>query len=309
MTTHRAVLVEAVIEGLAVKASGRYIDATYGRGGHSAAILEALGEKGLLLAIDRDMDAVRDAQTRFGSDPRFRIEHGTFARMEELLHQSKIGKKVDGVLMDLGVSSPQLEDPARGFSFQLDGPLDMRMDATKGITAAKWLATASERDISRVIKRYGEEPEARRIARAIVKARRNKPLTHTRELSQCIAQVLPRRRGKLHPATRTFQAIRIFINDELAALERALEQAVEILGPEGRLCVISFHSLEDRIVKRFFRSRARPDPIYAGLPDVPAHARPTLKLIGKPVRPSAEEIAENPRARSAVLRVAERVSS
>ncbi len=292
-----------------MKADGRYIDATYGRGGHSSAILDALGEKGLLLAIDRDMDAVRDAEKRFGDDPRFTIAHGTFARMEALFRQSKIGEKVDGILMDLGVSSPQLEDPARGFSFQMDGPLDMRMDASSGMTAADWLATASEREIGQVIKKYGEEPDARRIARAIVKAREQKPLTRTRELSQCIAQAVPRRRGKLHPATRTFQAIRIFINDELGALTQALEQSVKLLAPGGRLCAISFHSLEDRIVKRFLRNHSRPDPVYAGLPEMPSHAKPKMKLIGRPACPSEEEVERNPRARSARLRVAERTDS
>lgn len=307
MTAHSPVLPVEVLDGLVVRPGGAYVDATYGRGGHSAAIVERLGSGGRLVAMDRDMEAVEAGRSRWANDPRVIVRHGSFAELERTWNELGVAQNANGILLDLGVSSPQLDDPERGFSFSKDGPLDMRMDASTGMTAADWLVTASESEIRQVIRRYGEDPNARRIARAIVRARDTHALTRTRQLADCVAAAVPRRPGRLHPATRVFQAIRIFVNDELGQLRSGLEQAVKILASQGRLCVISFHSLEDRIVKRFLRDRARPDPAFAGLPEIPVHARPVLKLIGKAVRPSAAEIDLNPRSRSAVLRVAERL--
>lgn len=300
---HRPVLLEEVMEALAVRAAGRYVDATYGRGGHAAAILARLGPAGRLLAIDRDPEAVADARGRLGGDPRVTVVHASFERLGELVDGLGWTGRVDGVLMDLGVSSPQLENPERGFSFLRDGPLDMRMDPAGGESAADWLNRAPEREIARVIAEYGEERFARRIARAIVRAR---PLRRTAELAKVVARAVPTREPGRHPATRTFQAIRIHVNRELEALRTALAQAVEALAPGGRLVVISFHSLEDRIVKRFLRAEARPAPPAPGLPPP---REPRLRLVGGPVRPGAAEVATNPRARSAVLRAAERVAA
>ena len=305
MIAHSPVLPTEVLDALAVRPSGAYVDATYGRGGHSAGIVERLDRDGRLVAMDRDLEAVEAARGRWAEDSRVSVRHASFAQMERVWNELGAAEKANGILLDLGVSSPQLEDPARGFSFSKDGPLDMRMDATTGMTAADWLAKASESEIRRVIRRYGEDPNAKRIARAIVTARDTQALTRTGQLADCIAGALNRRPGKLHPATRVFQAVRIFINDELGQLKSGLQQALNILAPRGRLCVISFHSLEDRIVKRFLRDRSRPDPAFAGMPEIPVQARPVLKLIGKAVRPSAAEIESNPRSRSAVLRVAE----
>jgi len=299
---HRPVLLEEVLEVLDVRAQGRYVDATYGRGGHARAILARLGPEGRLLVLDRDPEAVAHARARLGADPRVDVAHASFARLGELLDGRGWRGRVDGVLMDLGVSSPQLEDPARGFSFLREGPLDMRMDPAAGESAAEWLARAPEREIARVLRDYGEERYARRIARAIVRAR---PLRTTRELAEVVAAAVPRREPGRHPATRTFQAIRIHVNRELEALRAGLEQAVEALAPGGRIAVISFHSLEDRIVKRFLRARARPAPPAPGLPAPP----PTLRLLGRPRRPGEAEVAANPRARSAVLRAAERLAA
>ncbi len=299
---HRPVLLEEVLEVLDVRAQGRYVDATYGRGGHARAILARLGPEGRLLVLDRDPEAVAHARAQLGADPRVDVAHASFARLGELLDACGWRGRVDGVLMDLGVSSPQLEDPARGFSFLREGPLDMRMDPAAGESAAEWLARAPEREIARVLRDYGEERYARRIARAIVRAR---PLRTTRELAEVVAAAVPRREPGRHPATRTFQAIRIHVNRELEALRAGLEQAVEALAPGGRIAVISFHSLEDRIVKRFLRARARPAPPAPGLPAPP----PTLRLLGRPRRPGEAEVAANPRARSAVLRAAERLAA
>ena len=300
---HRPVLLEEVMEALAVRAAGRYVDATYGRGGHAVAILARLDAGGRLLAIDRDPEAVADARERLGGDPRVTVVHASFERLGELVDGLGWTGRVDGVLMDLGVSSPQLENPERGFSFLRDGPLDMRMDPAGGESAADWLNRAPEREIARVIADYGEERFARRIARAIVRAR---PLRRTAELAEVVARAVPTREPGKHPATRTFQAIRIHVNRELEALRTALAQAVEALAPGGRLVVISFHSLEDRIVKRFLRAEARPAPPAPGLP---LPCEPRLRLVGGPVRPGAAEVAANPRARSAVLRAAERVAA
>ena len=309
MVAHTPVLLDEVLAGLAVKATGRYCDATFGRGGHAAAILQQLGPAGRLCAIDRDPEAIAAGSERFVAEPRLTLVRGSFGRLEERVRAAGWEGGLQGVLLDLGVSSPQLDEARRGFSFMQDGPLDMRMDNESGLSAAQWLARAGEREIADVLFKLGEEKFSRRIARAIVAARAETPIVTTRQLAGIVAGAVPTREPGKHPATRTFQAIRIHVNRELEEAEAALPQAVNLLAPGGRLCVISFHSLEDRLVKRFMRREAQGDPIYAELPDVPAHARPRLKLIGGAVMPGDEEIARNPRARSAVLRVAERVAA
>jgi 16S rRNA (cytosine1402-N4)-methyltransferase len=256
--------------------------------------------------LDKDPDAVADARARLGHDPRFSAEHAGFEELRSVVSAKRPGGRIAGALFDLGVSSPQLAEPARGFSFAHDGPLDMRMNPATGPTAAEWLATVPERELAEALFRYGEEPRARKIAAAIVRARATEPLTTTRRLAEVVAAHAGRQTGRIHPATRTFQAIRIVVNDELGALERGLQQALELLDAGGRLVVISFHSLEDRIVKRFMAREARGDEAYAGLPNVPPHAQPRLTLVGKLVRPSPEEVERNPRARSARMRVGER---
>jgi 16S rRNA (cytosine1402-N4)-methyltransferase len=304
---HAPVLLGEVLDALAVRPDGFYVDATFGRGGHSRAVLERLGERGTLLAIDRDPQAVAAARVQLGADPRAQIVHAAFSRLSEVLDET--GRKADGILLDLGVSSPQLDDAARGFSFLRDGPLDMRMDPGCGESAADWLARAGEREIATVIARLGEDRYARRIARAIVAARAEAPIDTTGRLAEVVSRAVPTREPGKHPATRTFQALRIHVNRELEELEQVLPQAVGSLAPGGRLAVISFHSLEDRMVKRFLRRAAQDDPAWAGLPVVPAHARATLRLVGRAVFPSEAEVAANPRARSAVLRTAERVAA
>lgn len=309
MAEHTPVLPEEVLAGLAVRPDGRYCDATFGRGGHTAAILGALGPAGRVIAIDRDPDAIRAGQVRFAGEPRLTLVRGSFGRLEELVRAAGMEGELSGVLLDLGVSSPQLDEAARGFSFMQDGPLDMRMDNESGQSAAQWLARAGEREIADVIHRLGEERFGRRIARAIVESRAVEPIERTGRLAAVVAAAVPTREPGKHPATRTFQAIRIHVNGELEALEAALPQAVRLLGPGGRLCVVSFHSLEDRIVKRFIRREEQGDPVYAGLPEIPAHARPRLKRVGGAVSAGDAEVALNPRARSAVLRVAERLAA
>ncbi|NGX15215.1 16S rRNA (cytosine(1402)-N(4))-methyltransferase RsmH [Wenzhouxiangella sp. XN24] len=308
-TEHAPVLLGEALEALAPHAAGSYLDATLGRGGHTAAILQQLGEAGRVLAVDRDPDAVRAGQRRFAGDERVSIVRGNFAELEQIAAQAGFSAGFDGVLLDVGVSSPQLDDPARGFSFMRDGPLDMRMDPDAGRSAADWLATVSERDLARVLFEYGEERHGRRIARAVVTAREVTPIRSTGQLAELIAGAVPGREPGKHPATRSFQAIRICINDELAALDAALEASLALLKPGGRLCVISFHSLEDRRVKRFIRRHAEVAEPWRGLPDIPAHARPVLRPVGKAVRAGAAEIEANPRARSAVLRAAERLAA
>ena len=309
MAVHTPVLPDEVLAGLAVRADGRYCDATFGRGGHTAGILAALGPRGRVIAIDRDPDAIRAGQVRFADEPRLTLVKGSFGRLEELVRAAGVEGELDGVLMDLGVSSPQLDVAGRGFSFMQDGPLDMRMDYESGQSAADWLARATERDIAAVLRTLGEERYARRIARAIVAARAERPIATTGELAAIVAAAVPTREPGKHPATRTFQAIRIHVNGELEALEAALPRAVRMLAPGGRLCVISFHSLEDRAVKRYVQREAQGDPVYAGLPDVPPHARPRLRRVGAAVRAGEAEVAANPRARSAVLRIAERLAA
>jgi 16S rRNA (cytosine1402-N4)-methyltransferase len=309
VVAHTPVLLDEVLAGLAVKATGRYCDATFGRGGHAAAILQQLGAAGRLCAIDRDPEAIAAGRERFAAEPRLTLVRGSFGQLEERVRAAGWQGGLQGVLLDLGVSSPQLDEAGRGFSFMQDGPLDMRMDNESGLSAAQWLARAGEREIADVLFKLGEEKFSRRIARAIVAARAETPIVTTRQLAVIVAGAVPTREPGKHPATRTFQAIRIHVNRELEEAEAALPQAVNLLAPGGRLCVISFHSLEDRLVKRFMRREAQGDPIYAELPNVPPHARPRLKLVGGAVMPSDAEVARNPRARSAVLRVAERVAA
>jgi 16S rRNA (cytosine1402-N4)-methyltransferase len=301
------VLLQEALEGLSLRNDGWYLDATYGRGGHSAEILARLGSQGRLLALDKDADAVADARQRLGDDPRFTIEHAGFENLGAVAAPWLGGRGLAGILFDLGVSSPQLDEPARGFSFAHDGPLDMRMNRAEGPTAAEWLATVSQQELADVLFRYGEEPRSRQIAAAIVRARATEPLATTRQLANLVAAHAGRQEKRIHPATRTFQAIRIALNDELGALQKGLEQGLELLDEGGRLVAISFHSLEDRIVKRFMAREARGDEAYAGLPNIPPHARPRLALVGKLVRPGVEELERNPRARSARLRIAARV--
>jgi 16S rRNA (cytosine1402-N4)-methyltransferase len=306
--THLSVLLRPSVEGLNIDPAGIYLDGTFGRGGHSRLILEALGDEGRLIAVDRDPQAVACGERMSAEDPRFTIVHGSFAMLGEVAQQIGVMGQVKGILLDLGVSSPQLDQAERGFSFAKDGPLDMRMDTTQGESAAQWLARAEANEIAEVLKAYGEERHARRIARAIVEARAEAPVSTTGRLAQLISRANPSREKGKHPATRSFQAIRIHINGELEALRGCLAQVLEILAPGGRLAVISFHSLEDRIVKRFMRDQAKGDSFPPGVPVRQDQLRPRLRLVGKAIHPDAAEVEANPRARSAVLRVAERLA-
>lgn len=303
---HTPVLLAQVIDALRVQADGIYMDCTFGRGGHTRAILERLGPRGQVVAIDRDPDAVASGRALMAEDARVQIEHANFDRVAAVAAAHHLTGRVAGVLFDLGVSSPQLDDAARGFGFRDDGPLDMRMDPTVGESAAEWLARADVDDITRVLRSYGEERDAKRIARAIVACRAERPIETTGRLAEVVAAARGRRGGRRHPATRTFQAIRIHINAELDALESALEQVPEILIGGGRLVVVSFHSLEDRCVKRFMRSRSRAPSAPKGMPVSPEGPPPPLRTVGRAIRATADEIRANPRARSAVLRIAER---
>jgi 16S rRNA (cytosine1402-N4)-methyltransferase len=304
---HTAVLLPQVLAALNIRASGTYLDATFGRGGHAGAIVEKLIADGRLLCLDRDSVAVAEAKGRFAADPRVTIFLAPFSALGACADQVRPGLQFDGILFDLGVSSPQLDDPARGFSFMHDGPLDMRMSPGEGASAADVVNGASEAELIRIFREFGEEREAPRIARAIVADRRVRPFERTLELAELIARVARSHERNKHPATRVFQALRIHVNRELAELESALDAALDRLAPNGRLAVISFHSLEDRMVKQFMRRHSLADPMYAGLPNIPPHARPKLRLVGKSIEPGPEETARNPRARSAHLRVAERL--
>ena len=302
---HVPVLLAEVVKGLAVKPGGIYIDATFGRGGHSMAILSKLNDNGRLYLIDKDAAAISFAMQQFSADSRVTIAKSTFACIGQLADEWQITGRVGGIVLDLGLSSPQVDDPARGFSFQHDGNLDMRMDNESGEPAAAWLARASEKDIAHVLKTYGEERHAKRIAKTIVRTRQDQPITHSLQLADLIASVVPRERNK-HPATRSFQAIRIYINQELDDLRECLARSLEVLAVSGRIAVVSFHSLEDRIVKRFFRACSSQSRTNRRLPA----GQPTknvLKIVGKAMRPAKSEIKLNPRARSAVLRIAERM--
>lgn len=306
--THTSVLLHESISALAIRENGTYVDATFGRGGHSRLILEHLGAGGRLIAFDRDLSAI-EASKQFANDNRFQIIHSAFSAMESELEKLELIGKIDGVLMDLGVSSPQLDDAERGFSFMKDGPLDMRMDTSKGQSAADWLAHAELDEITRVIKECGEEKFGKRIAHAIVETRDENPLTTTLQLAKLIDEAVPVKDKFKHPATRAFQGIRIFINDELGEIERGLDAAVNVVAPGGRIAVISFHSLEDRFVKRFMRDLAKGMNVPAGLPIPQAEidASKKLKTIGKAIKPSNSEVTDNVRSRSSVLRVAERL--
>jgi 16S rRNA (cytosine1402-N4)-methyltransferase len=297
---------DPVISGLNIRPNGCYVDGTFGRGGHSSEILKALGPGGRLIGIDRDPQAVADANERLNADRRFEIVRDEIAHLKNIALDKKLLGKVDGLLLDLGVSSPQLDEAERGFSFQSDGPLDMRMDPQSGISAAEWISTASEREIRKVLFEFGEEKFAVRIAKAIVDARAVSAITRTLQLAEIVKAAVPKRPQKKHPATRTFQAIRIFINRELEQLDQALAATAELLAPGGRLCVISFHSLEDRCVKRFMRNASRESEQYRGMPNVPKEHQPPFRLVGKLVVATPAEIEHNPRARSARLRIAER---
>lgn len=304
MTQHLPVLASEAIEALAINPDGVYVDCTFGRGGHSRLLLDALSAHGRLIALDRDPDAI--AAGKKIPDARLALVRAPFSRLAEVLDELGVDK-VDGILLDIGVSSPQLDEAARGFSFRLEGPLDMRMDPDSGISAADWLARADEGEMAEVIRRYGEERFARQIAHAIVAARKVSPIRTTGELAQIVAGAVWKREPGQHPATRTFQAIRIFLNRELEELEAVLPVCVQRLKPGGRLAVISFHSLEDRIVKRFMRDEERGEELPRGLPVRAAEIAPgRLRRVGKAIQAGAAEVRANPRARSAVLRVAER---
>ncbi|CCG88300.1 16S rRNA (cytosine(1402)-N(4))-methyltransferase RsmH [Erwinia piriflorinigrans] len=307
---HTTVLLDEAVNGLNIKSDGIYIDGTFGRGGHSRLILSQLGEQGRLYAIDRDPQAIAAAAEI--SDPRFTIIHGPFSALAEYAEERGLTGKIDGILLDLGVSSPQLDDAERGFSFMRDGPLDMRMDPTRGQSAAEWLLKAEESDIAFVLKTFGEERFAKRIARAIVERNREQPMTRTKELADVIYAATPVKDKFKHPATRSFQAIRIWVNSELEEIEQALKGALSALTAGGRLSIISFHSLEDRIVKRFMREQSRGPQIPHGLPMTEAQLSRLggrqLKALGK-MMPGESEVADNPRARSSVLRIAERTAS
>ncbi len=306
---HKPVLFSEVMQALNIKVNGTYIDATFGRGGHSRGILDLLADDGRLIVIDQDPDAVTAARSLFAGDPRVVILHNRFAELKRAVRALSIAGKADGIVFDLGMSSPQVDDATRGFSFTADGPLDMRMDPDAGVAAAEWLDTVECRQLEQVIRELGEERYAKRIAFAIVSARQQQSIQRTRQLVEIIEQAVPKREPHKHPATRTFQAIRMFLNKELEQLRDVLPQAVETLATGGRLVIISFHSLEDRIVKRFLRRESKGDPYPPDFP-IPDHQlTPRLRLIGRPIRAGANEVSRNPRARSAVMRVAERTEA
>jgi len=307
VNTHRPVLLEEALRGLNIKANGHYVDGTFGRGGHSGALLSRLNQEGRLLALDKDPAAIAEAEHSFRDESRFTIRQASFANLKQEVTTTGWLGQVDGILLDLGVSSPQLDDATRGFSFQQEGPLDMRMDPTQGQSAADWLATAREQDIAQVIKEFGEERFSKRIARAIVNARQEQPIATTGQLAAIVAAAVPTREPGKDPATRSFQAIRIFINKELDDLKTCLDDVLDVLKPGGRLVVISFHSLEDRLIKRFIREQEKGDSYPPDLPVTQLQLHPRLRAVGKPVRPTDEEVRTNPRARSAIMRVAERL--
>jgi 16S rRNA (cytosine1402-N4)-methyltransferase len=303
---HQTVLLEEAVSALITNLSGTYVDCTYGRGGHSQAIANRLEPHGRLLVVDRDKTAIDHAKEKFKDDPRVMVEHGAFSQLGEIAGKHHLGK-LDGVLMDLGVSSPQLDDGKRGFSFQQVGPLDMRMNQTKGETAEEWLSMASEKQIMEVLKQYGEERFAKRIARKIVETRAISPINTTAKLAEICQTSIPWKEKHKHPATRTFQAIRIQVNHELDELEAGLRDVIELINSGGRFVVISFHSLEDRIVKRFFRRMEKGDELPSRLPIRDAELNRRVKVIGKPVRASDEEVERNRRARSSIMRIAEKL--
>lgn len=307
---HIPVLLKEAVDALITAENGVYVDATFGRGSHSRAILDQLGPQARLIAFDKDPEAVAYAKQHVANESRFSIIHSSFARLQLALEAKGVLGQVNGILFDLGVSSPQLDNPERGFSFSRDGQLDMRMDTTQGIDAMNWLATVGEKELADVLWQYGEEKYSRRIARAIVTMRDDTPITSTAQLADIVLRAVPKQKGTWdkHPATRSFQAIRIAINEELTDLQLGLAQALAALAPGGRLVVISFHSLEDRIVKQFMKLQEKGVELPRGLPVKGSQHQATLKVIGKPVKPSLHETNINPRARSAILRIAEKLS-
>ena len=305
---HHPVMLEEALSGLNIQSDGYYIDGTLGRGGHARAILDRLAENGRLLLMDKDPQAIHFAEQGIAKDARVTLHHGSFTDMAKVARELEWQGKVSGILLDLGVSSPQLDDPQRGFSFKQSGPLDMRMNTAAGMSAAEWLAHAEARDITRVLKEYGEERFAKRIANAIVREREQAPIDTTQRLAAIIAAANPKHEKGKDPATRSFQAIRIFINQELDDIKTTLTQVIDLLAPGGRLVVISFHSLEDRLIKRFIREQSRGDDFPPDLPITHIHLQPKLKAIGKAHYASDAEVKQNVRARSAVLRVAERMA-
>ncbi len=305
---HLPVLLNETITALDVKADGFYVDGTFGRGGHARKVLAQLSEHGRLLGLDKDPQAIAEGQQLSQDDPRFSIEQCSFADLATPINARLWQNKVDGILLDIGVSSPQIDQADRGFSFQKDGPLDMRMNPNAGISAAEWLATAKVEDITFVIKTLGEEKFGKRIANAIVETREHTPITSTTQLAKLVDKAMPFREKNKHPATRTFQAIRIYINNELDDLKTGLEQSLDVLAVGGRLAVITFHSLEDRIVKRYFRDEARGDDLPSNFPIRADELNPSVKLIGKAIKAGDAELGMNPRARSAVLRIVEKLA-
>ncbi len=308
ISNHRPVLLDEAVEALSIKPDGIYLDGTFGRGGHAQAILQRLGNNGRLIALDQDPQAIEVARQKFAADERFEIVQQNFENLESVVAEKGLMQKIDGVLLDIGVSSPQLDDAARGFSFMKAGPLDMRMNPDAGQSAAEWLAQVEEYDLTTVLMRYGEEKFARRIAHAIVEERQKEPIEDTLRLAKIIEQATPVKDKHKHPATRSFQAIRIYINRELEVLEKALQAALNVLAVNGRLAVISFHSLEDRIVKRFFRDVSRGPQIPKDIPVMSIDLEQPYRLVGKAIKPGKKELSENPRARSSVLRVLERIA-
>jgi 16S rRNA (cytosine1402-N4)-methyltransferase len=305
---HQSVLLQQAVEALVTDPDGFYIDGTFGRGGHSRAILGRLSNHGRLLVIDKDPEAIHEASRLQAQDERLIVAHRSFADIADLADMHHVSGSVAGVLLDLGVSSPQLDDAERGFSFGKDGPLDMRMDTQSGMTAAQWLTSAREEELVKVFFEYGEERFSRRIARAIVEARSRTPLTSTLQLAEIIKQAHPAWEKHKHPATRVFQAIRIFINNELQDLEQALDGVVEVLKTGGRMVVISFHSLEDRMVKQFIQRQEKGDDFPPDMPVTQAQLNPTLRRVGRQVKAGVDEVSTNIRSRSAVLRVAEKIA-
>ena len=305
--THRPVLLDEAVGALAIRNDGVYLDGTFGRGGHSEKILSCLGPQGRLLAMDQDPRAIEEAQQKFSNEPRFEIVQKNFENMQAFVAEKGLIQKIDGVLLDIGVSSPQLDDASRGFSFLRSGPLDMRMNPQLGQSAAEWLARVDEYDLVTVLMHKGEEKFARRIASAIVAARKEVEITDTLQLANIIAEAKPVKDKKKHPATKSFQAIRIHINRELEVLESALQASLNVLSVGGRLAVISFHSLEDRMVKRFFRDVSRGPQLPKDIPVMAKDIEQPYKLVGKAIKPGKQELEENPRARSSVLRVLERI--
>lgn len=307
--SHISVLLEESIDGLSIKPNGTYIDCTFGRGGHSGLILDNLGTDGSLIAIDRDPTAIAAAE-KYSSDTRFTIEHYGFADLQLIVDKHQLNQKIDGILLDLGVSSPQLDEAERGFSFMKDGPLDMRMDTTRGQTAAEWLGVADVEDITWVLRTFGEEKHAWRIANAIVDEREHTELTRTSQLAALIKKTAPQREIKKHPATRSFQAIRMYINSELEQIEKVLAASLNVLAENGRLVVISFHSLEDRLVKQFMKKNSQGKKVPRGMPisEEELNKGKKLNLVGRKQKPSKNEVEENVRSRSSVLRVAERLA-